>query len=59
MKRLYAGVMLAGMVLCVPGFAAGQAGPVKMFGLVELSGGGATSGTNFDESVKRRSPDRR
>ncbi len=52
MKNLFAGLLLAGAVLCVPGFAAGQAGPVKMFGLVELSGGGATSGTNFDEGAK-------
>jgi branched-chain amino acid transport system substrate-binding protein len=52
MKVLYAGLLLAGAVLCVPGFAAGQAGPAKMFGLVELSGGGATSGTNFDEGAK-------
>ncbi|MEP7181088.1 MAG: ABC transporter substrate-binding protein [Betaproteobacteria bacterium] len=29
-----------------------QSGPVKFVGLVELSGGGATSGTNFDEGAK-------
>jgi branched-chain amino acid transport system substrate-binding protein len=29
-----------------------QNGPIKIFGLVELSGTGATSGTNFDNGVK-------
>ncbi len=52
MKRLSAVLMLTGMAFLVPGLAVGQAGPVKMFGLVELSGGGATSGTNFDEGAK-------
>ncbi len=35
-----------------PALALAQSGPVKIFGLVELSGGGATSGTNFDEGAK-------
>ncbi len=52
MKRWSARLILAGMVVLVPGLAIGQAGPVKMVGLVELSGGGATSGTNFDEGAK-------
>ena len=29
-----------------------QAQPVKIFGLMELSGTGATSGTNFNDGVK-------
>jgi len=32
--------------------ALAQTGPVKIFGLVELSGTGATSGTNFDNGIK-------
>jgi branched-chain amino acid transport system substrate-binding protein len=32
--------------------AAAQQGPVKIVGLVELSGTGATAGTNFDNGVK-------
>ncbi len=52
MKKVYAGLVLAGAVLCAPLFAAAQTGPVKFVGLVELSGGGATSGTNFDEGAK-------
>jgi branched-chain amino acid transport system substrate-binding protein len=52
MNKLYAGLMLASAVLCAPLFASAQTGPVKIFGLVELSGGGATSGTNFDEGAK-------
>ena len=32
--------------------ASAQQAPVKIVGLVELSGGGATSGTNFDNGVK-------
>ncbi|HEX6945559.1 MAG TPA: ABC transporter substrate-binding protein, partial [Casimicrobiaceae bacterium] len=38
-------------MLCVPALAAAQ-GTVKLAGLVELSGPGATSGTNFDEGAK-------
>ena len=41
-----------GALLCLPMIVAAQSGPVKMVGLVELSGGGATSGTNFDEGAK-------
>jgi branched-chain amino acid transport system substrate-binding protein len=52
MNRLYAGFMLAGAVLCAPLVSMAQTGPIKIFGLVELSGGGATSGTNFDEGAK-------
>src|SRR5207245_1192722 len=31
-----------------------QSPPVKIFGLVELSGTGATSGTNFNDGVKAK-----
>jgi len=47
-KRLVAAAALA----CVPMLTLAQAGPVKIIGLVELSGPGATSGTNFDEGAK-------
>src|SRR5207248_11008158 len=43
-------VLVLGMALTQPLFA--QSGPVKIFGLVELSGTGATSGTNFNDGVK-------
>src|SRR5512137_1498067 len=52
MNKLYAGLMLAGAVLCAPLPVTAQTGPVKFAGLVELSGGGATSGTNFDEGAR-------
>ncbi|HTS21034.1 MAG TPA: ABC transporter substrate-binding protein [Casimicrobiaceae bacterium] len=41
---------LLGLALTQPLFA--QTEPVKIFGLVELSGTGATSGTNFNDGVK-------
>jgi branched-chain amino acid transport system substrate-binding protein len=44
--------MVAVAALCAPLLSNAQTGPVKIFGLVELSGGGATSGTNFDEGAK-------
>jgi len=52
MNRFYAGLVLAGAALCAPLSAVAQTEPVKFVGLVELSGGGATSGTNFDEGAK-------
>jgi branched-chain amino acid transport system substrate-binding protein len=52
MNRLFAGLILAGAVLGAPVIATAQTAPVKFAGLVELSGGGATSGTNFDEGAK-------
>lgn len=52
MNKLGLGLALLGSVLCAPLMAVGQTGPVKIVGLVELSGGGATSGTNFDEGAK-------
>ena len=52
MGKLHAGLMLAVVALCTPLLSYAQTGPVKIYGLVELSGGGATSGTNFDEGAK-------
>jgi branched-chain amino acid transport system substrate-binding protein len=43
-------VALLSLVLAQPLFAQGQ--PIKIYGLVELSGTGATSGTNFNDGVK-------
>ena len=43
-------VVLLGLALAQPLFAQGQ--PIKIYGLVELSGTGATSGTNFNDGVK-------
>ena len=43
-------VLVLGMALTQPLFA--QSAPVRIFGLVELSGTGATSGTNFNDGVK-------
>src|SRR5881392_2461169 len=45
-----ASVLLFGLALGLPLLAQSQ--PVKIFGLVELSGTGATSGTNFNDGVK-------
>jgi branched-chain amino acid transport system substrate-binding protein len=39
-------------ILAVTQAASAQQDPVRIFGLVELSGTGATSGTNFDNGVK-------
>jgi branched-chain amino acid transport system substrate-binding protein len=44
---------IAALILSVAATPAlAQSGPVKIFGLVELSGTGATSGTNFDNGIK-------
>jgi len=43
--------LVAAVTLAVPLIAAAQA-PVKIYDIVELSGGGATAGTNFDNGVK-------
>ena len=43
-------VFLLGLSGAAPVLA--QTGPIKIFGLVELSGTGATSGTNFNDGVK-------
>ncbi len=48
MKRWMAGAAAA----LVAGLAVAQGQPVKIYGLVELSGTGATSGTNFNDGVK-------
>ena len=43
----------AGLVgLILAGAALAQQGPVTIVGLMELSGTGATAGTNFDNGVK-------
>ena len=42
--------LLAGLALAQPLLAQGQT--IKIFGLVELSGTGVTSGTNFNDGVK-------
>ena len=43
-------IVLAGFAFAQPSFAQGE--PIKIFGLVELSGTGTTSGTNFNDGVK-------
>src|SRR5690242_15111821 len=50
--RLIARICLAslGLAFAQPSFAQGE--PIKIFGLVELSGTGTTSGTNFNDGVK-------
>jgi branched-chain amino acid transport system substrate-binding protein len=47
--RAAAALVLGGVALAQPLFAQQ---PVKIYGLVELSGTGATSGTNFNDGVK-------
>jgi len=42
--------LMGTLALCAAGMAAAQ--PVPVFGLVELSGTGATSGSNFDNGIK-------
>src|SRR4051795_7918146 len=42
----------ASLALSIATTAVAQQGPVPIFGLVELSGTGTTSGTNFDNGVK-------
>jgi len=49
--RLFKAILVAMLALgAVPAFA--QQGPVLFFGIMELSGTGATPGTNFDNGVK-------
>jgi len=45
-------MMVAGLALVIPMLALAQQGPVPIVGLMELSGTGATAGTNFDNGVK-------
>jgi branched-chain amino acid transport system substrate-binding protein len=52
MKSLYRRLVIAGAVLCMPLVVAAQQPPVKIVGIVELSGAGATAGTNFDNGAK-------
>lgn len=52
MKSLYGRLVIAGAVLCMPLVVAAQQPPVKIVGIVELSGAGATAGTNFDNGAK-------
>ena len=51
MKRPLRLLAAAALAACCT-VAAAQQGPVKIVGLVELSGTGATAGTNFDNGVK-------
>jgi branched-chain amino acid transport system substrate-binding protein len=44
--------LAAALALAVPLAVSAQGGPIKVFDIVELSGGGATAGTNFDNGVK-------
>jgi branched-chain amino acid transport system substrate-binding protein len=55
MKRQVRSIVIAiasALACAVPLFASAQQGPVPIVGLVELSGTGTTSGTNFDNGVK-------
>jgi branched-chain amino acid transport system substrate-binding protein len=54
MKPLFTGFagLLAAVAMALPLAAAAQQGPVQIAGLVELSGTGAVSGTNFNDGVK-------
>ena len=49
MKRIVR-TLAAALALAVPLVAFAQ--PIKIVDIVELSGGGATAGTNFDNGVK-------
>ncbi len=51
MKGIYGLALALGLGIAAPA-ALAQQGPVQIFGLVELSGTGTTSGTNFDNGVK-------
>src|SRR5205085_7910397 len=51
MKRFLRFATVA-LVLSTASAALAQQAPVQIFGLVELSGTGATAGTNFDNGVK-------
>ena len=51
MKRIVR-TLAAAVALAVPLVVIAQTGPIKIVDIVELSGGGATAGTNFDNGVK-------
>jgi branched-chain amino acid transport system substrate-binding protein len=44
--------LVAAAALAVPFAVSAQGAPIKIYDIVELSGGGATAGTNFDNGVK-------
>jgi branched-chain amino acid transport system substrate-binding protein len=50
MSRMWSRWGLVAAIACMPVLAPAQ--PVKIVGLMELSGAGATAGTNFDEGAK-------
>jgi len=43
---------IAATALAVPLAVFAQQGPIKIYTIIEQSGGGATAGTNFDNGVK-------
>jgi ABC-type branched-chain amino acid transport systems, periplasmic component len=50
--KIFLRTLALGLALGVAPVALAQQGPVQIFGLVELSGTGTTSGTNFDNGIK-------
>ena len=52
MKSFCRQLLMAGAIACAPWLAVAQQPPIKIAGVMELSGGGATAGTNFDNGVK-------
>jgi branched-chain amino acid transport system substrate-binding protein len=50
--RTLAAAMALAVPLAIPLAVCAQTGPIKIVDIVELSGGGATAGTNFDNGVK-------
>ena len=51
MKRIVR-TLAAAIAFSIPLVVSAQGGPIKIFDIVELSGGGATAGTNFDNGIK-------
>ena len=51
MKRIVR-TLAAAIAFSIPLAVSAQGAPIKIFDIVELSGGGATAGTNFDNGVK-------
>ena len=49
-------ILLASLLACIAPASPAQTGPVKFAGIMELSGSGATPGTNFNNGAKRRRP---
>jgi len=52
LKKLALGMTLAAASLVGTSALAADTGPIKIVGLVELTGPGTTSGTNFDDGIK-------